>query len=132
MQSRISLSLSHHPFQSLALSFLAWKLLLLIIAAASPGPGYDTSASLTAPRGDPAGELPVALRYLIEKLTRWDAIYFVEVANRGHVFEQEWAWWGWPRAIALYTAGKDVILIQLLVSVLKKSDRNRKARNSSL
>ncbi|KAI1880924.1 hypothetical protein JX265_001164 [Neoarthrinium moseri] len=25
------------------------------------------------------------------KLTRWDAIYFIQSARRGHVFEQEWA-----------------------------------------
>ncbi|KAG0648638.1 Glycosylphosphatidylinositol-anchor biosynthesis 18 [Hyphodiscus hymeniophilus] len=100
MPSRISLS--NHPKRTLLLTFLAWKSLLLIIAFASPGPGYDTSASLTEPAPDSAGELPVVLRYLVEKLTRWDAIYFTKVASRGYVFEQEWAWgWGWTRAIAL-------------------------------
>ena len=108
MQSRIFLT--NHPIRSLILCFLAWKTLLLLVAAASPGPGYDTSASLLGPnRGsveNPAGELPAPLRYLVEKLTRWDAIYFVKVANRGYLFEQEWAFgWGFTRAIAFCTAG---------------------------
>ena len=97
--------LSKHPIRSLTLSFVAWKTLLLLIAAASPGSGYDTSASLTAALNGPTRGLPTALRYLVEKLTRWDAIYFVKIAQRGNRFEQEWAWWGFPRAIALCTAG---------------------------
>jgi len=39
-----------------------------------------------------------------QKLTRWDAIYFTKVAERGYVFEQEWAWgWGWIKLISLVT-----------------------------
>lgn len=104
MPSRIFLS--NHPIRILVISFLAWKILLLIIAAASPGPGYDTSASLNGSSEISAGELPAALRYLVEKLTKWDAIYFVKSANRGYLFEQEWAFgWGFSRVIALCTSG---------------------------
>ena len=69
---------SNHPIRGLLLSFLTWKTTLLVIAAASPGPGYDTSASLSGSSGDQAGELPTALRYFVENLTKWDAIYFVQ------------------------------------------------------
>ena len=133
MQSRIFLS--NHPIRTLALSFLAWKTLLLIIAAACPG-SYDTSASLIEPNPgsseNPTGELPAALRYVVEKFTRWDAIYFVKVANRGYLFEQEWAFgWGFTRVIALSTAGKDVIQINFSFHT-DNNYRHRKARSSSL
>jgi phosphatidylinositol glycan class V len=97
---------SDHPVRVLVLSFLAWKTLLLIIATTSPGPGYDTSASLIGVTENPAGELPAPLRYLVGKLTKWDAIYFVKAANRGYVYEQEWAFsWGFSRVIALCASG---------------------------
>ena len=100
--------LSSHPIRILFLSFAFWKSLLLVVAATSPGPGYDTSASLTTPAQDQAGELPATLRHLIAKLKKWDAIYFVKSASRGYVFEQEWAFgWGFSRLIALCTAGEE-------------------------
>lgn len=68
--------LSTHPLLYLTGLFFAWKLLLLLVAWSAPGDGYDTSASL----------LPH-----FSKLVRWDAIYYVQTAHRGHVFEQEWA-----------------------------------------
>jgi hypothetical protein len=34
-----------HPFQTLILAFILWKALLLLVAACSPDPGYDTSVS---------------------------------------------------------------------------------------
>jgi GPI mannosyltransferase 2 len=85
-------------------------LLLLLVAVGSPGHGYDTSTSLILPppsASNEDGPLSPALHYLISKLTRWDAIYFVKVANRGYRFEQEWAWgWGFTRLIAFVTASK--------------------------
>jgi phosphatidylinositol glycan class V len=91
------------PIRSLVLIFAAWKALLLI-ALCSPGPGYDTSTTL-ALRGDT--QLPGPLTYVIGKLTRWDAIYFVKVATCGYRYEQEWAWgWGFTHLIALCTAGE--------------------------
>ena len=135
MQSRIFLS--NRPIRTLVLSFFTWKTLLLIIAAASPGPGYDTSASLLKPNRRSSenldGELLPALRYLVERLTRWDAIYFIRTANRGYLFEQEWAFgWGFSRIIALCTAGEDVIQIHIFRFYTDNNYRHWKARSSSL
>jgi phosphatidylinositol glycan class V len=44
--------------------------------------------------------------YITSKLVKWDAIYFVQTARRGYVFEQEWAFgWGFSRLIKLFTQG---------------------------
>ena len=92
------------PIRSLIPAFAAWKALLLLIALCSPGSGYDTSTTLVL-RGDT--QLPGPLTYVISKLTRWDAIYFVKAATRGYRYEQEWAFgWGFTRLIALCTAGE--------------------------
>lgn len=91
--------------RSLIALWIGWKALLLIVAACSPGPGYDTSGSLIETSQD--GQLPLALRYLVSKLVRWDAIYYVKVASRGYVYEQEWAFgWGFTGLIRLCTTGK--------------------------
>jgi phosphatidylinositol glycan class V len=94
-----------HPIRNLSILFVSWKVLLLLIAAFSPGPGYDTSTTLYhQSHGD---GLPLVLRYMLNKLTRWDAIYFIKVATRGYQFEQEWAFgWGFTRFIKLCTACK--------------------------
>jgi phosphatidylinositol glycan class V len=95
------------PIRSLILTFAAWKTLLLLIALCSPGPGYDTSTTL-ALEGDTS--LPGPLTHVIDKLTRWDAIYYVKAATRGYRYEQEWAFgWGFTRLIALCTAGEDKV-----------------------
>ena len=125
--------LANHPIRFLILCFLAWKTLLLLVASASPGPGYDTSASLLGPAPGsvekPARELPAPLGYLAEKLTRWDAIYYVKVANRGYLFEQEWAFgWGFTRTIAFCTAGTGSMPIWNLVFPTDNVQRHRKAR----
>ncbi|KAH8811991.1 GPI mannosyltransferase 2 [Xylogone sp. PMI_703] len=94
----------NRPVQTLLLSFVAWKVLLLAIAVASPGLGYDTSTNLFLHDHGTRGHtsLPSAPYRVVERLTRWDAIYFVKTANRGHVLEQEWAFsWGYARFIAL-------------------------------
>ena len=97
----------HRPIPSLILAFAAWKALLLLIAVCSPGPAYDTSTALALEAEIGESQLPAPLHYLISKLTRWDAIYFVKIANRGYRFEQEWAFgWGFTRIIALFTAGE--------------------------
>ena len=98
-----------HPIRNLVTFFLVWKALLFVIACCSPGPGYDTSTSLLLhTHGSGEGKaLPDIVQYMVGKLTRWDAIYFVKVANRGYLFEQEWAFgWGFARIIALVTAGE--------------------------
>jgi phosphatidylinositol glycan class V len=79
-----------HPILGLSAVFLLWKALLLLVALASPGPGYDSSTTLLhfsqSPSPVETHEWPV-----LSKLVRWDAIYFIQIAQRGHVFEQEWA-----------------------------------------
>ena len=81
-----------HPLFSLTLLFAFWKTILILIALASPGPGYDTSTSLllpTKPTSHAAGSAQVA--FGVSKFVRWDAIYYTQIAQRGHIFEQEWA-----------------------------------------
>jgi phosphatidylinositol glycan class V len=96
-----------HPIRNLLILFAGWKAFLLLIAALSPGPGYDTSSSLNATSHSEFKELPSLLRHVVHKLTRWDALYFVKVANRGYLFEQEWAFgWGFTRVIAFCTSGQ--------------------------
>jgi phosphatidylinositol glycan class V len=103
-----------NPIRNLITLFLCWKTLILAIACCSPGPGYDTSTSLALATSGPgeARALPVALQYIIGKLTRWDAIYFFKSSHRGYLFEQEWAFgWGFSRVIAIFTAGKKLRLL---------------------
>lgn len=74
-----------HPRQTLIAAFLAWKGLLLAIAAGSAvAPSYDTSTTLMLNRSESGLSL-------VTRLTRWDAIYFTQSAKRGYVYEQEWA-----------------------------------------
>jgi phosphatidylinositol glycan class V len=90
----------HHPRRNLFGAFIAWKSFLLLIAVGSSvGPAYDTSSTLIPPHVSsfqgPTKDIvatfqPSALD-LATTLTRWDAIYFVQAARRGYVFEQEWA-----------------------------------------
>lgn len=97
-----------HPIRSLVTLFVGWKVLLLLVAACSPGLGYDTSASLFYGGPDQDNQLPLVLRYIVGKLTRWDAIYFVKASHRGYLFEQEWAFgWGFTRLIALCAGGME-------------------------
>ncbi|KAH7419070.1 GPI mannosyltransferase 2 [Cadophora sp. MPI-SDFR-AT-0126] len=91
-----------NPIRSLVVLFVGWKTLLLLLSVCSPGLGYDTSTSLLYTEPDQGEQLPLVLRYLVGKLTRWDGIYFVKISRRGYSFEQEWAFgWGFTRVIAL-------------------------------
>ena len=81
-----------YPKASLAVIYVLWKVLLLLVAISSPGSGYDTSTSLL--------RQPQSL--LTSKLVRWDAIYYTQIAQRGYVFEQEWAFgWGYTHMLKL-------------------------------
>jgi len=107
MNRPIFLLSQEHPIRTLVFAFVAWKGLLLLIAVCSPGPGYDTSTTLSLSSPDNGDELPATLRYVIHKLTRWDAIYFVKASNRGYLFEQEWAFgWGFTKLISFCTGGE--------------------------
>lgn len=94
------------PVLALTGVFLLWKSVLLALATAAPGHGYDTSTSLlvTESSNFVQGSLYLGL---VSKLTRWDAIYFVQLARRGHVFEQEWAFGkGLSTVLRLLPGGK--------------------------
>ncbi|KAF2203971.1 GPI mannosyltransferase 2 [Delitschia confertaspora ATCC 74209] len=85
------------PLTSLTLIFLAWKCLLLLLTVAGPGPGYDTSSlilytsNLPPKQRHPLFHSLGAIERLPLRLFRWDALYFVKAAQRGYVYEQEWA-----------------------------------------
>ena len=99
----------HHPKKFLVLSFITWKLILLSIALISPGPGYDTSTvllhtELNLAQARPGSGWEPALR--IRSLVRWDAIYFTQLARRGYIWEQEWAFgWGFSSLVAVTSKG---------------------------
>ena len=89
--------------------FTAWKSLLLIIAYASPGPGYDTSTRILFEHYHDAPP-PTWLAHIVQdltlRLTRWDALYFTTSSERGHLFEQEWAFsWFMARLTAFLSDG---------------------------
>ncbi|RAH80719.1 GPI mannosyltransferase 2 [Aspergillus japonicus CBS 114.51] len=88
------------PYRSLLAVFTLWKSLLLLLAAFTPGPGYDTSTTLIQWNSPTKAPLPAMLEIISTKLTRWDAIYYTHAANRGYIFEQEWAFgYGYNRLI---------------------------------
>lgn len=86
------------PGTLLGLCFVIWKLTLLAVAWTSPYPGYDTSSSLLFPPGIHDSEKSESfhriLHSLAGKVIRWDAVYFAQIAHRGALYEQEWAFYG--------------------------------------
>ena len=109
-----------YPKASLAVLYVLWKLFLLLVAIGSPGSGYDTSTSL----------LPQPQSLLTSKLVRWDAIYYTQIAQRGYVFEQEWAFgWGYTHMLkflakcmcVLPIIGRQSNPVDLPVSVIREA-----------
>ena len=86
------------PYTPLTATFLAWKAVLFAIAAGSRvGPTYDTSSGLLVPGSPPT---------FLTRLSSWDAIYFLRAAERGYLFEQEWAFGSaLPNCISLIIRG---------------------------
>lgn len=98
-RSRLTVDVRSQPLLLLVICFTLWKSLLLFLFLMCPGPGYDTSTSLlyaqdgltrekllscsNATAGDPTP--------ILHTMARWDAIYFLSIARRGYLFEQEWA-----------------------------------------
>jgi hypothetical protein len=88
--------------------FVAWKLLLLGIAYASPGPGYDTSTRILFHHYDVQAHSWISrvVERITLRLTRWDALYFSTSSERGHSYEQEWAFsWFMARFMAILSNG---------------------------
>jgi len=73
--------------------FLAWKLLLYVVAWLAPGQGYDTSTRILfdISRGEHDSGAALFAEHGLQRLTRWDGIYFASGATYGQVYEQEWA-----------------------------------------
>ncbi|KAF8453493.1 GPI mannosyltransferase 2, partial [Terfezia claveryi] len=91
--------------------FLLTRLVYFTIALLTPSPAYDSSTNLILPpqpppQDDVSGICWSLLSKLSERLTRWDAIYFVKIAERGYLREQEWAFgWGWTRIMGALGRG---------------------------
>ena len=99
--------------------FAAWKLLLLGVACASPGPGYDTSTRVLFDQCDVQAHSWTSrvVEHLTLRLTRWDALYFSTSSARGHLNEQEWAFsWFMSRLTAILANGALSHLV-LVVSI---------------
>lgn len=92
------------PLQTLITVFVAWKSFLLLVAiGSSVGGAYDTSTTLIQPQVSSFDE---SVLDISTKLTRWDAIYFIQSARRGYVYEQEWAFgMGLPTVISSIAKG---------------------------
>ena len=91
--------------------FILWKAILLAVARASLGPGYDTSTQILfdeyeeyqQPTTTPLGR---GIERLVLRLTRWDGIYFSSSAARGHTNEQNWAFsWALARCTSFISRG---------------------------
>lgn len=106
------------PYRTLATVFVAWKAFLLLIAAGSQvGPTYDTSSSLLT-ASTSGGHVPD----LVTRLSSWDAIFFIKSAERGYLFEQEWAFGSaLPTCIALLIRGESHFIHRLAATVLTPS-----------
>ncbi|KAF2739612.1 GPI mannosyltransferase 2 [Polyplosphaeria fusca] len=89
--------------KTLLLLFLAWKLVLLLAATFAPGFGYDTSGRILLAENTSRRttlQSPSWIDRLVLKLLRWDALYMVKAAERGYVYEQEWAFsWAFNRLL---------------------------------
>ncbi|OTB09340.1 glycosyltransferase family 76 protein [Hypoxylon sp. CI-4A] len=106
----LSLNLAK-PNQSLLGAFFAWKAILLaIVIGSSVGPAYDTSSTLLSSKSIGPFESTFDIA---TKLTRWDAIYFIQSSRRGYVFEQEWAFArGLPRVISFLVRALSILGVQ--------------------
>lgn len=100
--------------------FVTWKSLLLGVACASPGPGYDTSTriSFDQHKVQAPSWINLAVEHLTLRLTRWDALYFSTSSARGHLYEQEWAFsWFMSRLTAMLANGA---LSRLVIVVIPR------------
>ncbi|PGH07268.1 hypothetical protein AJ80_08028 [Polytolypa hystricis UAMH7299] len=107
------------PRLFLTVCFILWKLLLLLTIVVSPGPGYDTSSTLLSLTGP--GQLSLHGQRLqspftrLVKLVRWDSIYFLKIARRGYLYEQEWAFGYGYTTLLSFIAGQDATLSHIAI-----------------
>lgn len=129
---------SNDPIKSLILIFVLWKFVLVLLAVASPVPGYDTSSLILIRGHHPhashhnfhSGFCTIRERFAIN-LVRWDAIYFVKTAERGYVNEQEWAFsWVFTRLIA-FVASCMVFSYGMLICIAELAHRFSISRERS-
>ncbi|KAI9227415.1 MAG: GPI mannosyltransferase 2 [Piptocephalis tieghemiana] len=75
----------------------------ILVVACQLGQDYDTSSSsllLSSSESPNKGALDWVIKPLVEPLLRWDAVYFVHIAQEGYVYEQEHAFFpGLPLAM---------------------------------
>lgn len=121
----------NHPYRSLVGVYAVWKSLLLAIAVVArlAGPAYDTSADLleaaAAASSTGNGSYLAAASHaipvggIVSRFTSWDAIYFVQSARRGYVYEQEWAFGaGLPLVVSTIRSGLSYVGIDAAVPVV--------------
>ena len=111
ISQNLSAQCGKYPKLFLTCLFLSWKAILFLVTVTSPSPGYDTSTTLLDWQHTINDELnsPVWSRMQdqVPKLVRWDAIYFTQIARRGVLFEQEWAFgWGFNKWIRIVGSGR--------------------------
>lgn len=81
---------------------------MVVLALLSPGHGYDTSTDILFALAAEEEAYQIAIDgrrnlfdLLLLKLTRWDALFFSKISERGYVNEQEWAFsWVYTRLIS--------------------------------
>ncbi len=78
------------PLTALCLCSSSFSIALLLLVYFVPLVPYDVSTSLVLPA--PSSWLD----RLAERTLRWDAVFFAQQAERGYLYEHEWAFgWGW-------------------------------------
>jgi len=102
-----------HPRLALAIYWVCWKSLLLLVALSSPGNGYDTSTAVLFARShsqSTKSKYNDLVQRALLKQVRWDAVYFTQIAHRGTRFEQEWAFgWGFVRFLKFAGRGTEIM-----------------------
>jgi phosphatidylinositol glycan class V len=97
------ISAPYRPVVTITKVFVLTKLLLISVVLAVPKQ-YDTSSQLIfADVQQPCSMYYRLLFRLVQRLTVWDSVYFTSLAQRGNLYEHEWAfgrfWWGLIRII---------------------------------